>query len=158
MVLSFDDGYNNNYTNAYKLLKLNGQRGVFYIISGYLGNSGHMNEEQVKEMHASGMEIGSHSKNHPELNNLSPARLRSELIDSKSKLETITGANVNSLCYPAGKYSDEVIAAAKETDYKTAVTTKSGVATTSSLKYELKRVRINSGDSLQAFINKIEAN
>ncbi|MFA5158387.1 MAG: polysaccharide deacetylase family protein [Patescibacteria group bacterium] len=157
IILTFDDGYADNY-QAFTSLKKNGQLGVFYIISGYLGRAEHLTASQIKEISDSGMEIGSHSQSHPDLTGLDSTKLALELTSSKSTLEEITGKPISSLCYPAGKYNQLVATAVGNSNYLSAVTTKSGIASTRSPKYELSRVRINPNDSLKIFAAKISQN
>ena len=92
---------------------------------------------------ANGMEIGSHTDNHVELDSLSKERLIRELVDSKSILETITGQEITALCYPAGKYNADVEAAAADAGYLSAVTTRSGFSTKEQGMFALKRVRVS---------------
>jgi peptidoglycan/xylan/chitin deacetylase (PgdA/CDA1 family) len=156
IILTFDDGYSDNY-QAYKMLIDKEMTGVFYIIFNYIGRLDHLNSEQIVEMSKSGMEIGSHTINHLDLTNISEEKLFAELTDSKTKLEEIIQNTVESFCYPAGKYSPRVAELVENAGYKTATTTKSGIASTKDSKFELKRIRANHGDTIKTFINKIES-
>lgn len=155
IILTFDDGYNDAYTNAYSALKANGQVGVFYIISGFLGRPDQLTTTQVREMSAGGMEIGSHTIIHPDLTKLSSAKLSKELVDSKAALESITGKTVTGFCYPAGQNNAVVDAAVRNAGYLTATTTDMAISSTSENKYSLSRLRINPTDSLTSFADKI---
>lgn len=154
IILTFDDGYDDNY-QAYKLLKKNGMLGTFYIISNYIDRAGHLTLEQVTEMSESGMEIGSHTMNHPDLSNISEEKLSSEIIESKARLEEIVKKPVESFCYPAGKYNLDVVKMVENAGYKTATTTKTGIASTKDSRFELQRLRIGHNDGLKTFINKL---
>lgn len=154
VILTFDDGYDDNYL-AFEMLRENQFLGVFYIISNYLGRAGHLTPDQVVEISDTGMEIGSHTVNHLNLTNLSDQQLKSELLDSKVKLEKLIGKEVISLCYPSGKYSSVTTEAAKNIGYKTATTTNTGIAKTSDPMLELTRIRVGHSESLQSFINKL---
>lgn len=155
VIITFDDGYNDAYTNAFSLLKQNGQIGVFYVISGFLGRPDFMTASQVKELSDNNMEIGSHTVDHPSLITLSPTKLSSELIESKNSLEAIISKPVTSFCYPSGKNNTTVDDAVKTAGYLSATTTYSAISNTSEDKYILPRLRINSTDSLKSFIDKI---
>lgn len=78
-------------------------------------------DDEVKEL-ANDFEIGSHTINHPVLSSLSVDELNSEVADSKEWLENLLKMNVNSFCYPKGKYNERVIQAVKEAGYTEART------------------------------------
>jgi len=143
VVLTFDDGYRSMYTTVYPLLKERGWSGTFYCITAGRWSDNFVSAEMIAEMAAGGMEIGSHTDNHVELDSLSKERLIRELVDSKSILETITGQEITALCYPAGKYNADVEAAAADAGYLSAVTTRSGFSTKEQGMFALKRVRVS---------------
>lgn len=154
IILTFDDGYDDNY-QAYKLLKKNDMVGTFYIISNYIDRPGHLKFDQIIEMSESGMEIGGHTMNHLDLTNISEEKLASELGESKASLEKIIKKPVESFCYPAGKYNQHVVKMVENAGYKTATTTKTGIASTKDPRFELKRLRVSHNDGLKSFINKL---
>lgn len=135
VILTFDDGYLDNYQNGFPILKKYGFVGVFFIITEYNDtNPGHMTLEQIKEMKEAGMEFGSHTLSHPDLRNLSPEELKRQLEASKQDMKVF--------CYPAGKYNDDVKKAVQATGYIAAVTTHNGIANQDSDLLELPRIRI----------------
>lgn len=109
--LTFDDGWANQVSNAAPIMKANGMPGTFFLISSALGAGEYMGVEQAKSLQASGSEIGSHTVNHKNLNNLSGAELTKELADSKSTLEAKFGP-ITSLAYPFGAGNAKVQAEA----------------------------------------------
>ena len=155
IILTFDDGYNDAFGSAYFPLKQNGQVGVFYIISGFLGRPEHLTVLQVGEMSTGGMEIGSHTIDHPDLTKINPDKFNKELIDSKVALEAITGKPVTSFCYPAGQNNASVDAAVKNAGYLSATTTYMAISNTTESKFTLSRLRINPTDSITYFADKI---
>lgn len=155
IILTFDDGYSDAFGGAYLPLKQNGQVGVFYIISGFLGRPEHLTALQVGEMSTGGMEIGSHTVDHPNLTKISLDKVNKELTSSKATLEAITGKTVTSFCYPAGQNNAAVDAAVKNSGYSTASTTYTAISNTSENKYTLSRLRINPGDSITYFADII---
>jgi peptidoglycan/xylan/chitin deacetylase (PgdA/CDA1 family) len=82
---------------------------------------------QAREMDAAGIEIGSHTLSHPILTNIDGERLRRELTDSKSKLESILGRSVDLFCYPNGDSNDSVEREVARAGYRCAVTTEQGL-------------------------------
>jgi len=147
IVLTFDDGYLDVYTQALPVLKKYDFTATFFIITNFVGRSGYMNDNQINELKKAGMEIGSHTLNHPDMTNIKTSTAEYQLEESKG--ESIV------FCYPAGKYNNEVAELVKSTGYVAAVTTKSGVATQDSDLYTLPRVRIENGagDYLAARLN-----
>ncbi|MEI6462801.1 MAG: polysaccharide deacetylase family protein [bacterium] len=97
IMLTFDDGTKNHYTNAYRLLKKYGLSGVFYVPSNKRG----LTNAELKEMSDNGMNIDSHSTTHMDLQKeKNYSTLYSEVYDSKANLQSITGKEVESLAYP----------------------------------------------------------
>ncbi len=122
VIVSFDDGYLNNYEIAYPILKKNKQVGLFFVISGATKGVGYMTQKELLEMNKDGMEIGSHSKNHLNLTTLPSAELNTQLTDSKKDLELLTGKPINAFSYPFGQYNDAAMNATRNAGYKMAVT------------------------------------
>ncbi len=151
-VLTFDDGYDDNFTHALPVLKKYGFKGTFFIISDKIGESEYMNETQVRELVSSGNEIGSHSVSHPDLADLSKSKVAIELQRSKEDLETLTGRKIVSLCYPAGKFSIDVENEARSSGYKIAVTTEKGAPFSTNNPFEVPRYRINPATSLASIL------
>lgn len=141
IILTFDDGYVDNYQYAFPILKKYRGRGTFFIITS-LSNGGYMTGDQIKEMSEAGMEIGSHTKNHIDLNTGDIAKLTVELGTSKKELEKITGKPIQFLCYPYGSYSKSTMIVAKSQGYVMALTTKYGRVHSNGSPFELTRVRV----------------
>jgi peptidoglycan/xylan/chitin deacetylase (PgdA/CDA1 family) len=149
IIITFDDGYDDAYTQAYPILKKHNMIGVFYIISGQIGQSERMTNNQIIELDKAGMVIGNHTKNHLDISTLSQTQLDSQLLDSKNTLESLLGHKVLDFCYPAGKYNANNIIALKNDGYLSATTTKNGISDTSSNLYELPRIRIQNSTNLE---------
>ncbi len=102
-----------------------------------------MTTGQVRQLHASGMEIGAHTVNHPILTNLDPEEARREIGRSRHALEEAIGAPVTLFAYPNGRpgrdYQADHVRIVKESGFDAAVSTAAGVATTSSDCWQLPR-------------------
>ncbi|MDO8686750.1 MAG: polysaccharide deacetylase family protein [Candidatus Berkelbacteria bacterium] len=146
IVLTFDDGYEDAYTEALPVLKENNFTGTFFIIRNSVGKPEYMNQNQINEMEKAGMEIGSHSLSHPNLASLDIASAENQI--AKSKLSATT------FCYPAGKFDDTTVSLIEKAGYIAAVTTNPGIATQDSNLFELPRLRIFNSDSLKTKLEK----
>lgn len=147
IVLTFDDGYRSMYTTVYPLLRERGWPGTFYCIAEAVWSEAFVLEEMIGEMAAGGMEIGSHTKSHVELDGLTGDSLSDQLTLSRDSLAALSGAPVTQLCYPSGRYNAETMAAAEAAGYHCAVTTEYGFAAPEQGLFALKRIRINTGDT-----------
>lgn len=143
IILTFDDGYSDFYTNAWPILKKYKARATIFIIKDKIDQPGYLTSNQIQKLSSQNVEIGSHSASHPNLTNISDANIKTQLEDSKSELEGITAKEVISFGYPSGKFDDRVIRAVKEAGYKIAVTTDSDVADLKNYTlYSLPRLRM----------------
>lgn len=148
VVITFDDGYGDNYANAFPSLKNNNMKGVFFIISDKITEEGgyFMSINMLKEMKDAGMQIENHTANHLELNTLSREDAYDEIKRGQEFLRNVIGSGGEYLCYPVGRYNDETIEIEKELGIKAAVTTQGGISSSTDGNYELKRVRISPMD------------
>lgn len=141
-MLTFDDGHVDHYQNAFRLLKQYNMKGVFFIISKKPDNDpNYANWQQIKEMSTNGQEIGSHTASHLNLTTLSAEELNYEIAGSKKFIEEKIEKSVISLCYPAGKYSDEVVQNV-EKNYLFARTTNQGKYFSLQERFEIPMVRM----------------
>ena len=130
VILTFDDGYESTYQNAFPVLQDYGMFGYVFVPTGYVGRENswdanlgnikfrHLTWQQIEEMLKYGFIFGSHSVNHPDLTKCPDKHLKYELEVSKSKLEQKLGRGVDFLSYPFGKTNSVVCAKAKEAGYK----------------------------------------
>lgn len=156
--ITFDDGYLNNYTEGFPILKQYDVQATINYITSKLGSDSYFNLEQMKEMSQSEwVSIESHTVTHLDLNTLEDSQINSELKDAKAWLDDALNQNTTLLCYPAGRYDERVIQEAEATGYKMAVTTEPGYAKKSDGLFTLKRVRISPGYDGESFGEFIQA-
>ena len=106
IVISFDDGRADVYENAFPIMEKYDFPGVFYVISGGLGDDGLVGVEELEEMAAAGWEIGSHSHSHADLSKIGAATSFREVVSSRKILEEALGFPVTSFAYPFGTITD----------------------------------------------------
>jgi peptidoglycan/xylan/chitin deacetylase (PgdA/CDA1 family) len=155
VVITLDDGYRDLYTTAYPVLREHDFKAVAYIVSGFLGSSASVSQEQVQEMDAHGIQIGSHTVSHPDLTKLPAGEVRRQLADSKSSLEALLGHPVVDFCYPAGATNQAVQQAVQAAGYQTATTTAPGTLHAASDRYAWSRVRVSGGEPLSQFVSQL---
>ncbi len=155
LVLTFDDGYDDNYLNAFPLLQKYHYTGTFYIPTGLLERPGYMTWEQVVALSKAGMDIQSHSITHPALPNHSADFIRKELVESKRALERMTGKPVLFFCYPGGAHNALTMQILQESGYLSATTTQPGAKQYAVAPYLWPRVRVRGADTLGDLINRL---
>ena len=115
IILTFDDGYEDNYFNLMPVLLKYKYKATVFSITGSIGTEKYMNESQMKKMQETGLiSFQSHTVTHPDLSKCSDEELTQELLQSKIELARITGKEPFVVCYPMGKYSTKSLAKAKE--------------------------------------------
>jgi len=141
VILTFDDGYEDFYTDVYPILKKHNIVATAYIISGVLGRKNYMNSAQLKEIALSGLvEIGAHSVHHPNLKALPTELSEKEILESKEMLEKELGIKVVSFAYPYGGYIEETVDLVKRAGYTNAVGTNGGLIVNQQNRFTLFRI------------------
>ena len=146
VVITFDDGYMDNYTSAFPILKKHNLKATFFVITDGVDDGYYMSSDMLKEMQSEGMVIENHTANHLELNSLSREDAYDSIKRGQDYLRDTIGASGNYLCYPVGRYSDETIEICKELGIKASVTTEAGISSSADGIYQLKRIRISPMD------------
>jgi peptidoglycan/xylan/chitin deacetylase (PgdA/CDA1 family) len=118
---SWDDGHPLDLRLA-ALLAQHGLLGTFYIPTNF-SEWPLMTRSQIVELDRMGMEIGSHTKNHAVLPELTEKRARHELVESRKALEDLLGKPVPAFCFPKGKFNSRTCSLVREAGYKLARTT-----------------------------------
>ena len=118
VIITFDDGEMNNFDQAFPILKQCGFPAYFFIIAKYIGHSGYMGWDEIRELHKAGMTIGSHGFSHEILTNLLDTQIEEELRASKKYLERNLGFEVDTFSVPKGFCDDNVIQKAYDAGYK----------------------------------------
>jgi len=158
IILTFDDGYEDNYTNAYPLLKKYGFVGTFFIVTEPVdkGQAGYMSWAQIEIMSTGGMEIGSHSYTHPNLRGKSVDYIIWQALGSKEAIEARLQQPVRFFSYPSGRYDQQVVNVLHSAHFWGAVTIEAGTYQSSQRLFELQRIRVQGSDSLKTFALKLD--
>jgi len=128
-ILTFDDGYLDNYSNAFPVLVRYGFRATIFLVSDYVGKTVSwgtrkgvqlMSWDHAKEMSDYGISFQSHTCSHADLTTLDENRILHELRDSKDKIENVLNQPVCHLAYPFGRYNRKVIELVRATKYVSA--------------------------------------
>jgi peptidoglycan/xylan/chitin deacetylase (PgdA/CDA1 family) len=155
VIITLDDGYRDLYTTAYPILKAHGFRAVAYIVSSFVGRLRYVTSAMITEMAANGIEIASHTVDHPNLTHTSPPMVTYEVVYSKSWLEKLLGQAVVDFAYPSGRFNDAVIQQLEKAGYESAVTEIPGTYHSWADRFEWSRVRVSGGETLPVFITDL---
>lgn len=120
VIISFDDGWKDQFTYAFPLLVQHNYKATFFVFTNAIGRPGFVSWDDLEEMQDAGMTIGSHSRSHPYLTRAATSSLESEIRGSKRILEERLGVPVNEFAYPFGQYTQAIVALVKEAGYRSA--------------------------------------
>ena len=165
--ITLDDGYQSNLLHALPILKNMGFSATCYVVSGKLGQHNEWDEalgmaqaalmgvEEMRTWVDAGMEVGSHTCSHADLNQISLAEARQELLQSKSDLENLLQKPVTQFCYPYGHFSPEHESLVSQSGYVAATTTHRGRACTTDRMTALPRVPVVRSTYSPQFLLKV---
>ena len=151
IILSFDDGSEDHYSVVYPLLKERKMKGIFFIVTRYIGRPGLITASHLIEMRQNNMEIGSHSYSHPFLDELDFPEIYFELYRSKSDLEKVIREDVVSFAAPGGWFNDHVVTISRKLGYKALFGCEIGTNDISKKRYVYKRIEVLGDVSIQEF-------
>ncbi len=156
IIITFDDGYQNNYFHALPVLKKYSFAANFFVIVSRIGTNNYLNWEQLKQMTDEGMEIHSHTLNHLPLETLSFADVEKELHLSKEILEQRLNRTVAFISYPHGSYNKKIIEVARKAGYIGGCTSEIAFFNSNSDPFEIGRLDIRREYDTEDFIKLIQ--
>lgn len=150
--ITFDDGYDDNYFNAFPILKEHGMTATFFVITNLLNAPDRLAKAHIREMFAEGMSFGSHTQSHRALGELSYQENISECSGSKKALEDVLGISIESLAYPRGSYNHDTIEAMRQSGYTMGFTVINGRCSRYDNAFVLRRIPLFSYDNNISYV------
>lgn len=156
VVITFDDGYKDNFENAYPVLKELGFNATVFVITSTIDtDKSYLTSKQLREMDANGIDIESHTVNHEQLDKLPYNKQIDTLKSSREYIEKTLGKSSKYIAYPFGKWDGNTLEAVKNAGYSMAFTTVSGWSNKDQGIYELHRVYISANCNMKEFERRI---
>jgi len=156
VVITMDDGYENNFTYAYPVLKKYNFPATIFLATNYIAtSSGFLNWDEVMEMSRHNISFGGHTKSHVYLPSVTEKDvLWDEIGGCKRIIEEHIGVPVDYFCYPLGGFTEEAEQLVERAGYKGACVTNRGDDTLNKYDvYGLNRISVRNGNPYFSFFN-----
>jgi peptidoglycan/xylan/chitin deacetylase (PgdA/CDA1 family) len=168
ILITFDDGYRDNYIYAFPVLKKYGFPAVVFLTTDYIGTDykeekyrdvgwrrDYLNTEEIKEMVTSGISFGVHTMTHPHLTQIPLEEAKREIEESKKVVNELMGSGVCAFCYPYGEYNRDILNLVKECGFSCAFSVNPGINYQGQSLFEIKRIDVLWQDNFSSFKYKI---
>jgi peptidoglycan/xylan/chitin deacetylase (PgdA/CDA1 family) len=166
VILTFDDGYEDNYRLLLPLLRKYDAKAVVYLVSDRERNVWDaergepslrlLSAAERREMLDSGLiEFGAHTATHADLSTVPPDAAAEEIRASKDALEATLGVPIETLAYPYGRLSPAAKAAAADAGFRYALATNSGPLAIHDDPYHVRRIVVLPSITPARFARKV---
>jgi peptidoglycan/xylan/chitin deacetylase (PgdA/CDA1 family) len=165
VILTFDDGYEDNYTLLFPLLKQHGFTATIYLVTNKQYNTWGMkegepqlklmNQTQIREMASYGIEMGGHTCDHLDLSKCDADQQQIQIAHCKKNIEELIGKQVVSFAYPFGGINDDVKQTTQNAGYLYAVSTNTGPKVFGKDNFQVRRIEVTPKTSLSSFKRKV---
>jgi peptidoglycan/xylan/chitin deacetylase (PgdA/CDA1 family) len=157
VILTFDDGWNNTYTNAFPILKELGLTATVFVITDLVASPNYLSWQNLVEMTERGISIQSHTVTHQPLAELKANEIKYELEQSKKIIENHLGTLVDIISAPHGMINQTVIDILRSVGYKALCTSEPGFSHSDGDPAILNRINISSNYDILTFAKILEA-
>ena len=167
VAVTIDDGFMDNYENAYPILKRYQIPATIFLTAGCIGKTNQwmvergfpernmLNWDQIKDMSDNGISFGAHTMTHPRLSELSRDEAYKEVFESKKIIENKLKKSVVAFAYPYGLFSEESIDVIKDANFKIALSTRSGFNRYDTSRFLMRRIEIYGTDPIWKLSQKL---
>jgi len=155
IVLTFDDGYIDNYINAYPLLKKYKMTGTFFIVPGFIEDKSeiYMSWDNAKEMHKNNMDMEVHTMKHVDIRSLNYAGMQYQINNARTLIKEKLNKDAKMFAYPYGFHNYNNINFLTNNDYNISVTTVNGTYHTLKTRQQLPRIRIVENSDIRGILD-----
>ncbi len=155
VVITMDDGYRDNFEQAFPILRRHGIPATVFVVTSVVGDAKHLSWPHIAQLQKNAWAFGSHTVTHPDLTQVPAHHLTIELASSKSELERRTLSPITTIAYPSGRFDDRVVRETQRAGYLTGWNKGGGPVRPGDDPFRLPRVRVHGRTSLADFKRKI---
>jgi len=158
IVITFDNGYASQYTNALPVLKGLGWAAVENLqLTGLAPSEGGLTDAQIRGLAAAGWELDTQGLDHTDLTALDASQLSNDLTSARQMMQSQYGVTPNWFSYPSGDYNPTVTAAVRAAGYTGAMTVNQGWANPRADRFRLPRLVVTAGTTPSQLLSQIAA-